>query len=495
MQLEIDRASRRPLYLQIVEQIKAHILTGVLPVGTKIPPVRRLAEQLGLTRLTVHNAYIELQADGWIEAFVGKGSFVVRPPVLDTPRPEAAPLLPLLRRSGDLGDIMRLAQQPHITSFAQAFPAIETFPTREFNRCVQQALGQTSAAIYGYGESQGEAVLRDQLAVYLLERGVQASPDNIVIVGGAQQGIDIALHALLRPGDAIVVERPTYLGMVERMSEQGFQICDVPMDDAGIMLDALEAVLIAHRPRLLYTVPTFHNPTGVNMSEQRRRAVVELCAHHGVLILEDDIYGLLTYNEAAPLPLKTWDRTGTVIYLTSFSKILMPGLRLGLLAVPPSLREPIVAAKRLVDLQTPPLLQHALAAYLASGVMAGHLRAIRRLYRERRDVLVGQLHSCLSTEAQWQIPGGGLCIWIALPSGVNSLDLYLDAIERGVAFAPGEAFYARQPERGFMRLSWAAHTPEQIEHGVSTLSQLVSEHMTRYRRLRRVSHSPVIPMV
>lgn len=392
MQLEIDRCHSRPLYLQVVEQMQERIRGGALTAGTRLPTIRALADELGLTRLTVHNAYAELQAQGWIESYVGRGTFVatrqeVRPAPLMT---AVVPPLPV-RRHSILGDILRYSQQPNMISFAQASPSTTTFPIQEFNRAMQQVLAHDGRSLFDYGCTQGERSLREQLAASLLDRSVTVPPEQLVVVGGAQQGIDLTLRSLLQPGDAVLVEEPTYLGMIERMDLQGLRLLGVPLDEEGIRLDALECLLQTQHPRLLYTIPTFHNPTGISMSLQRRKALLELAARYGLLILEDDVYGLLSYDGPALPPLKALDTTGLVIYLTSFSKVLMPGLRLGVLAAASPLLDALISAKRLTDMHAPQVVQRAFAEYLSRGGFPAHVRAVRAVYRERRDVMVAAL--------------------------------------------------------------------------------------------------------
>lgn len=485
MQLHVERHTQRPLYLQVVEQIRTRIRSGALPTGSRLPPIRQLANELGLTRLTVHNAYAELQADGWIESFVGRGSFVAeRPGAKAQMRPSPVlPPLPLLQ-PGALGEVMQLSRQPHMISFAQAAAATETFPVREFSRIIQQVVSDDGAALFDYGMTQGEQALREQLSMYLLDRSLQIPPDQIVVTAGAQQGIDIVLRALVRPGDTVLVEQPTYLGMIERMQMQGLKLVAVPIDEQGIRPDALEAAIALHQPRLLYTIPTFHNPTGICMSDERKDALLDIARRSSLSVLEDDIYGLLAYDSPAPLPLKARDTTGLVIYLTSFSKVFMPGLRIGLLSATPPLLESIVGIKRLSDLHSPPLTQRALAEYLARGHFTPHLRTIKTLYRARRDALLGSLDRWMPAETTWTTPGGGLCCWVGLPAGLRSTDVYLEAIERGVAFAPGQVFFPEQPAQSFMRLAFAALPPAQIEQGIQILGDLMHEQLARRQRMR-----------
>ncbi len=494
MQLQVERQAQRPLYLQVAEQIQERIRSGALPTGSRLPPIRELARQLGLTRLTVHNAYAELQADGWIESFVGRGSFVAaRPGALAQTRPSAV-LPPEPRyQPGTLGEIMRLAHQPGMLSFAQAAAAPETFPVREFGRALQAALAQSGAALFDYGATQGEAILRDQLAILLLDRGLQVTPEQILVVGGAQQGIDIVLRALVREGDTVLVEAPTYLGMVERMQVQGLKLVAAPIDEQGIRPDALEAAIALHAPKLLYTIPTFHNPTGISMSPARQEALLDIARRHALPIVEDDIYGFLSYDGPAPLPLKARDTDGRVIYLSSLSKVLMPGLRIGMLVADAPPLASLIGIKRLSDLHAPQITQHALAEYLAKGSFAAHLRATRALYRERRDAMAASLRRHMPDGVEWAAPSGGLSFWVALPPGIRALELYEAAVACGVAFAPGQVFFPEQPTRSYMRLSFAARAPDEIDRGIAILGELLREQRARRERPRPVCEG--VPMV
>lgn len=496
MQLQIERRNQRPLYLQVVEQIQARIRSGALPTGSRLPPIRQLASELGLTRLTVHNAYAELQADGWIESYVGRGSYVAeRPGIKAQMRPSPVlPPMPLLQ-PGALGEIMQLAQQRDIISFAQAAAAPETFPTREFGRVIQQVIADDGDALFDYGMTQGETRLREQLSRYLLDRNVQAPPDQLIVVAGAQQGMDIVLRTIVQPGDVVLVEQPTYLGMIERMQMQGLKLVAVPMDEQGIRPDALETAIALHQPKLLYTIPTFHNPTGISMSPARQEVVLDIAQRHSLIVLEDDIYGQLSYDGPAPLPLKARDTSGLVIYLNSFSKVFMPGLRLGLLAAAPPLLESLVGVKRLADLHSPQITQRALAEYLARGNFAAHLRTIRSLYRTRRDAMVAALERYLPPDTTFTVPSGGFCCWVGLPPELRSDDVYLQAIERGVAFAPGQVFFPEQPAQSFLRLSFAAQTPDVIEQGIRTLGVVLSEQLSRRQRWRAQSLCESVPFV
>lgn len=490
--ITLQRESDVPLYRQVVEQVAALVTSGALPAGTRLPPVRELAATLGLTRLTVHSAYTELQARGLIESHVGRGSFVAQHASTATPaRSEVQAPAPWQTQSV-LADLLRMADQPGLLSFAQAAPAPETYPARALAQALRAACNEPAAL--GYGPIAGEPALREQISRVLLERGVAAAPDDILVTAGAQQGIDLTLRALTAPDDVVLVEAPTYPGILEAAARRGQRVVGVPLDDGGIDVAALEAACLAHRPRLLYTVPTYHNPTGVSLAPERRAAVLHVAREHRLLILEDDVYGLLGYDGPTPAALKASDAEGRVVYSMSFSKALAPALRLGALVASPELLPELAGAKHSGDLVCSPLLQRALAAYLRQGRFAAHLQQVRALYRTRRDAQLAALDT-LPPGCEWTHPGGGLNVWVALPDGVNERDFCVAAIERGVGVAPGSAFFA-QPRRGaHMRLSFGAQPPESIARGVATLGELLREHLRRRTLLLARASRESVPLV
>lgn len=484
MELRLDRESGKPLYRQLVDLLIERIRSGALPPGSRLPPVRELAQDVGLTRLTVHNAYSELQATGWVEAFVGRGTFVAQraiPPLHTTEQNQsAADELPWLSQ-GMMADMLRLEQRPDLISFAQAIPARETFPTRELGRALQGALRDPASLCYG--PTQGEQPLRESVATLLLDRNIIVPPEQVIITTGAQQSIALALRAFVRQGDVVLVEEPTYLGFIERATAQGIRLIGVPTDEQGMRVDLLPPLLREYRPRLIYTIPTFHNPTGVSLPPERQQILLNLAREHDTLILEDDVYGPLGFDGAPPLPLKSRDSDGRIVYLGSFSKILTPGLRLGFLVANESFLGPLLAAKRVADLHCSPLLQRALADYLQRGYLHMHLRSVRALYRERRDAMDAALRRYCPPEVRWTVPGGGLCIWVTLPHGLVSTDIYTEGIERGIGVTAGNVFFPQPPRQSYLRLCFASQPPEQIEQGIAILGQLISDHLRRRDRL------------
>jgi 2-aminoadipate transaminase len=484
MNLTLDRHSDLPLYRQIAEQIRALIRSGVLSAGCRLPTVRQLAADHGLTRLTVQSGYAELQMQGLIESFVGRGTFVAKwaqmiPPVSAAPISalEQSPVEPATWHNQSLlAELVLMTEQADLLSLAQAIPDPATYPTRELRHALQAVLDQPDAL--SYGPIQGEHSLREQISRLLLERSIAASPDTLLVCSGAQQGIDVALRALAQPGEVILAEEPVYPGIIELAATRGQRVVTIPMDQDGIQLTALEAACIAHHPRLLYTVPTFHNPTGLSLVAARREALLALAHTYDLSIVEDDVYGMLSYEDPAPVPLKALDRTGTVIYITSFSKSLAPGLRLGTLVANPEQVRRLAAAKQSCDLICSPLLQRALALYLRRGHFAAHLQRVRTHYRERRDALILALDRYLPG-CSYTRPSGGLSVWVTLPEHLDESDFCREALDRGVGVARGQAFFVRPQQRGYLRLSFGSHTPTQIQEGMRILGEVLHEHQRR----------------
>ena len=483
MQLSLQRNKDLPLYRQIANQIREYIRTGALPVGSRLPTIRELAREYGLTRLTIQNAYAELQAEGLVEAGVGRGTFVAEHPPIPTslhapPVPTLSP--PSWLSQGILADMMRMTAHPDLLSFAQAIPEVSTYPTQELGRSLRITLEDPISL--SYSSTQGELALREQVAHILLDRGIVTPPDLVMITSGAQQAIDLALRAFVSPEEIVLVEEPTYVGMIELAAQRGQRTVSVPSDAYGILPDALEAACKRYHPRLLYLIPTFHNPTGLSLSNERRQALLRLARTYDFLIFEDDVAGMLAYDDPAAPALKASDTDGHVIYATSFSKVLLPGVRLGMLVAEEKHLLPLLAARRTSDLFSSPLLQHALADYLHRHHLSAHLQHVRPLYRARRDAMLSALQRHLS-ECSWTSPLGGFNLWVTFPEQINERDFYLQAIERGVGIAPGAAFFLQSQTRAHMRLSFGAHSSEHIERGIAILGDLLHEQLRFLQRL------------
>jgi DNA-binding transcriptional MocR family regulator len=476
MQISLNRSSPQPLYAQLAQDIQRRIRSGALPPGARLPTVRDLARQLGVTRLTIHSAYSELQADGWVEATVGRGTFVAT-------QPEMAALLPEPSRDlsprGILNDMLQMARLPGIRSLAMADAAPDLYPQREFTRALEEALTSGGASALGYSAPQGDPLLRTVLADLLRERGISSAPDEILVTSGVTQGMSLIAQTLARRGDTAIVEQPTYLGLLNILNVQGIRAIGVPVDEDGLVVEALEQLILEHQPRFIYTIPVFQNPSGVCLSPARRAALLALIARHRLPLIEDDIYSQLAYEQPAPPALKADDPAGLVLHIGSFSKSVLPGARIGYVVATPHLVGRLAAAKQADDLCSPPLLQRAMALFIQHGWLASHLRRTIPRYRERRDALMNAMARHFPSGVHWTTPRGGFCSWVTLPVGVSTADLYLAGVERGVAFAPGDVFFARPVPQPNIRLSFSSLPPELIGEATQVLGQILSVHLAR----------------
>lgn len=482
--IQLERDSRVALYQQIVEQVKLAINSGRLTAGTRLPTIRQLAQELQVTRATIQNAYDELQAGGWIESTVGRGTFVSEhAPHQRTTHPFGQPLTP----DAAINDILQINDLVGVRSLAGASPDPRLFPADEF-WAILAGLRSTAATLTIYGSSQGDPQLRAGVAQLLQDRQLDIAPDSILITAGVTQGFALLTQALCHAGDKVLVEQPTYLGFLHTIKGFEVQPIGVPLDAEGPQLEAVERLVIQERPRFLYTAPAFQNPTGSCMSAQRGQDLLALAERYGFFIVEDDIYARIAYDQAAPTPLKAYDRAGVVIYMSGFSKMFMPGLRLGYLVAPPSLQPRLLSLRRGFDLGSPSLLQLALARFLSDGGLKRHLRKVLPIYRGRRDAALSALAHAMPPGVTWTKPKGGFCCWLTLPKRHSLHDLDQAILQNGWAFAPGEVFLVEPDGAKHFRVCFGQQEIDIIQNGIATLGRLIRDRLQREERQQNISN-------
>ncbi len=496
MQIQLDRSNNHPLYLQIVKAIRDKIEGGVLQSQTRLPASRNLAKQLGVNRITVVNAYAELTAEGLLESQVGRGTFVADvalsdaswlcTPLATTWQASISKPTTYNWHSNDTArDLMKLAQQLGIISFASGTVASEFLPVLPFRKALNDVLRRDGAAAMQYEEPIGYYPLRQIIAAYLSQRNLAVTADDILITDGCQQALDLVLRLVGRERDTVLVENPSYLGLLDIIHSHRMTPIGVPTDEDGLVVEQIEPLILRFRPQLIYLSPNFQNPTGRTTSLARREALLALAHKYNLLILEDDISRELYFTEPPPPSLANLDQgpQSLVFYASSYSKILMPGLRLGYLIAPPAMQNRISVLKQTMDISSSALNQRALALYLGQdygvqpcgggpGTFTAHLEAVRQAYQSRAEVMLDALLHDLPTVGQWSTPQGGLYLWGELPAdGPSASDLYLKAIECGTAFAIGSVFFAHQPSQHSLRLNFACHTSDEIREGIRRLSK------------------------
>jgi GntR family transcriptional regulator / MocR family aminotransferase len=486
MRIPLDRQSDIPLYQQIKTHLQQGILSGSLAPDTRLPASRQLARDLGVNRITVETAYSELETDGLIYSRVGSGTYVMQSIPLP-PRPIDSlgsdwPLwqqnvqIDLAPSKAERNETLISSQHPQMISFAAGTSAPHMFPADDFRKVLQAVMRRDGMAALGYGESNGYAPLRATIAHVLASQGLQARPENILITAGSQQALSLVSQLLLKPGDTILVESPTYGGALELFHAVGFSVVGIPMDNQGMQVENLEKLLQQHHPKLIYTIPNFHNPTGTCLSGWRRRELIVLADRYNIPILEDDFVGDLRYDGRAQPSLKALDPGGRVIYANTFSKMLMPGLRVGFLLIEGPIYERLANFKRVNDLATSALIQRALEAYVTVGRYQSHLRRSCQIFRKRRDAMTSAIHKYLPSGARFDLPQGGLFLWVRLPDRMSSVDLLPTARKEGVDFMPGNKFFPDDNEgKDWMRLNFALHSPEEIGEGIKRLGAAIEQ--------------------
>ena len=490
--LTLERPGGEPLHGQIAAALRDRMARGELAPGQRLPPTRGLADRLGVNRGTVQKAYEELVAEGIARAHVGQGTFVeglLRRAASGPVRAVSgrAPAFPLreppfpsdLRRIEDPAwqSLARWAGRPEMISFAGGAPDARLFPIRPFKECLGAVLDEEGTTLLQYGASRGYPPFVEFLCGHLKRRGLSVGAENVLVVSGTQQGLDLIARVLIAPGDAVVVEDPTYSGALALFRLLGARLLPVRMDDDGMDVDQLADLLSRERPKLVYTIPTFHNPTGRTLSGERRFRLVEICRAAGVPLVEDDSDGELRF-EGADLPrLSSLPGAEGVIYLGAFSKLFFPGLRLGWLVGEPSVVARLETTKRVADLHTAPLLQAAMARFASSKAGSRLARQVCRRYRARRDKMLSALQASMPEGVTWTRPQGGLSLIVDLGHGLDAADLLRRAVDDGVLFAPGHLFSPHGEGRSTLRLTFGSVEEEKIEEGVSRLGRAVNREM------------------
>ncbi len=376
--------------------------------------------------------------------------------------------------SSAIREILKITQQAEIISFAGGLPSPDGFPIEEVRSAYARVLTDAPRVALQYGPTEGYAPLRQWVADDLTARGAKVSADEVLIVSGSQQGLDLLGKAFIDPGSRILVETPSYLGALQSFGQYQPEIDSVPSDEGGLDPERLDADLCTHA-RFLYALPNFQNPTGRTLSRSRRVKLLECAARFGLPVIEDDPYGDLRYTgQAEPSLLSLSRETGaSVIRLGSFSKVLAPGMRLGYLVAPRELIGKLAQFKQASDLHTAMLTQMAVYEVIKNGFLERHLPRVQALYREQCRVMLEALDAEFPQSAQWTRPLGGMFIWVKLAAGIDCHALLARAIEHKVAFVPGAPFYARAPEMNTMRLSFVTVTPERIREGIARLATLI----------------------
>ena len=390
--------------------------------------------------------------------------------------------------SSVIRELLKFTEQPDIISFAGGLPAPEVFPLKEFQEACNYVLEHTGPQALQYSTTEGYTPLREMIARHTARYAVEITADNILITSGSQQALDFLGRLFINRGDYIVCESPTYLGALQAWNAYGAQYIPVRADEHGMIVDELEAALRIG-PKFIYILPNFQNPSGSTLSLERRKQLVELADKYGVPIVEDDPYGQLRYEGDHIPSVVSLDSeyrgpngghySGNVIYLSTFSKLLAPGLRLAWVIAPPEVIRKLVMTKQAADLHTASFNQFVAYEVAKGGFLDEHVKTIRATYKERRDVMFEMMEEMFPPEVSWSRPQGGMFLWGVLPKEMDAAEVLKVAIDRKVAFVPGEAFHPRGGGKNTMRINFSYSSPDTIREGVTrlgvTLKELIRE--------------------
>ncbi|MEU1145296.1 PLP-dependent aminotransferase family protein [Streptomyces sp. NPDC005863] len=397
------------------------------------------------------------------------------------PAQAPAPLPALAARAAAVGgspvrDILAVTARPEVINFAGGLPAPGLFDGDGIAAAFRAVLEETPERALQYSTTEGEPALRAAIAARAAARGLPTDADDVLVTTGSQQALSLLATALLEPGDTVLVETPCYLAALQAFAFAGARVVPVPCDAVGIDPAALDALVALHRPKFLYTVPTFQNPTGRTLPADRRAAVAEVAARRGVWIVEDDPYGELRFEgERAPWIATYPGAADRTVLFGSFSKVMAPGLRLGWLRAPAALLRACAVAKQAADLHTPTVNQLAAARYLADRDLDAHIARVAGVYRERRDAMLAGLGDALPAGSTWIRPEGGMFVWARLPDGYDTTELLRTVIAHDVAYVPGAPFFAGEPDRATLRMCFVTQSPAEIAEGLRRLGRGLGE--------------------
>jgi 2-aminoadipate transaminase len=461
----------RPVYRHVVQALERAITKGVLVPGLRLPAERQLALSLRISRTTVVSAYRELEARGLVRGYVGRGTFVsAAPDSSGAPFAWRGKVAAAALRSTDsmIRDLVKDSVDPNVISLAAGIPAIDRFPVEAFRRSLEKVLKREGPSMWGHGTTEGQPILREAIA-----RRFGGQPENVLVIAGAQQGLDLLARCLIDPGDTVVVDRPGYLGAIHTFRAAGARL--VGWDVVNHDLDELEDHLVRYRPKLIYTNPTFQNPTGWTMPIRLRRDFLALASRLRVPIIEDDTYRELHFTTPPPPSLHSLDTQSVVIHLSSFSKVLAPGLRLGWLSAAKPIVEQLALIKQRADPHTQNLAQFIIADLLEDATFDEHLVQLRAEHRRRRDGLASALERHGATSLlRWTMPEGGLYFWCKLGGRLQTAHVLARALAESVSFVHGEAFYVDHAGDRELRLCFSTVPPARADDVGRRLSRALT---------------------
>ncbi|RLF46111.1 MAG: aminotransferase [Thermoplasmata archaeon] len=385
-------------------------------------------------------------------------------------------------RSSEIRELLELSQRPGVISFAGGLPNPNAFPVEEIREIVNRILDEEGGKALQYGPTAGLKEFREELVRYVGREGIKAKLENVFVTVGSQQALDLIGRVFINEGDVILVGLPTYLGAINAFLAYGANLVGVPLDENGMRVDLLEEKIKELRQKgesikLIYTVPTFQNPAGVELSNDRRKRIVEIAEKYDLLIVEDEPYHALRFEGESLPSIKSYDKSGHVIYMATFSKILAPGFRLAYVVASEEIARKMIIAKQSVDLCTPTFTQLIAHYYIRNGYMEKHIPKIIEMYKRKRDIMLEAMEKYFPDGCKWTKPRGGMFLWVELPKHISTIEMFQDAVKEKVAYVHGKAFHVDGSGENTMRLNFTNPSDELIEEGIRRLAKVIKERM------------------
>lgn len=478
----LDKTSDEYLYVQLYKKIKDRIINGEVVAHSKLPTIRKLAKDLSVNNVTIVNAYDLLEKQGYVYKKVGSGTFASD--ILDDNS---------LRFDSEEEPSLR-SKNSEMINFAITAPPENLFPIEDIKLAINKVLDRDKGMAFSYQQSQGYYPLRRAIKHYLYGYNIDTSEDNIQIISGAQQGIDILSKALIEYGDVVFTENPTYSGAVAAFKSRSARIISIDIESDGIDIIDLENKLRSFKPKFVYIMPIFHNPTGYSYSIDKKQQLLYLAKKHDFYIVEDDYLSDISFHNDDNNTLKSLDIDDRVIYIKSFSKISMPGLRLAFMVIPKTLYNDILSAKHISDISTSGIIQRAFELYLTSESWDKNLKHISDVYVDRFNIMVKSVKKYIPEKVKYVLPKGGLNFWFTLPDGYSANELYKACLENKITISPGFVFNINQSDNENFRLSIASLSSEEIETGMSKFSEVLNDFLENYenRKPQLNTYNPFI---
>ncbi|MGL4911351.1 MAG: PLP-dependent aminotransferase family protein [Romboutsia sp.] len=461
--VELDKSTAK--YLQIYNHIKSMICKKQIKEHEKLPPIRKLSQLINVNNTTIVKVYELLENEGYVYKVIGSGTFAS---VTNSDKEEI-----IIKKEG-------------IIHFDSGNPSTDIFPIEDFKSAVNMALSKEGSSIFEYDEGLGFEDLRDKIVKYLRGKEIKTTKDNIQIISGAQQGIDIVCKGLINYSDVVFVEEPTYNGAIQVFKSRGAKIISIPMLDDGIDIGILKLKLEKIKPKIIYTMPNFQNPTGISYSTYKKKKLIELAEEYDFYIVEDDFISDFKFESHDNKPLKSYDDKNRVIYIKSFSKILMPGLRIGIVEIPNELLKKVLWAKYSSDISTPGLIQKSMYYYMEYFNWDDYLSSVEKIYAQKYSIAKRLIEEKLQGKLKVRKSNGGINFFLELPRGYLSQDFTKFMLDKGVAMLPGTYFFDNAIDDRFFRINIAKSSIQDLEKGISIISDNLDGFLNLYKNNSKI---------